>query len=95
MTTTKKGEYRLIGVFGRRDLELAACRVMDAGWRTPLTPFVVWNLDETEQRGLMYLESGAWLEIQSARGQKPVIVQCKPQFWERIHQYAGVQGGRR
>lgn len=89
MTTRRKEENRLIGAFGKREMELAACRVMDAGWRTPLDPFVVWNLDETELRGLRLLESGAWLTIETTREQRPIIVKVARQFWEKIYDLAG------
>lgn len=81
----KKAEMRMVGLFGQRSMELAACRILDAGWRTPLTAIDVWNLSDVERDGLSRLIRGAWVTAIPEAGSSKVIVRCTPQFWERVH----------
>jgi len=67
----------MIGVFGHREMELAAIAILDAQWERPFTPV---NADifteECTRQGFHDLQRGGWIN-----GLMPTRA-----FWRRVHE---------
>lgn len=72
-----KTANRMIGVFGHRELELAAIRILDEQWRKPTEPIdpAIFT-DDDEREGFADLQRWGWID-----GMVPT-----PQFWRRVHE---------
>lgn len=71
----------MIGVFGQREMELAAVKIVHHRWSAPLEPFdpVILRLDDGyEKDGLKDLVAHGWLTEAGGK------VRPTPNFWQRI-----------
>jgi len=72
-------ENRMINVFGQREMELAAIKILDTYWETPFRPIdeSIFT-DDLEKAGLFYLRVNGWLV-----GVNGVVLTRN--FWLRVH----------
>jgi len=78
----KSEHTRMMGVFGKREPELAAIRILDARWRWPRHRFTLvelGQLDELELQGFIALVGSRWI----LKNGSYYVASVK--FWERVH----------
>lgn len=66
---------RMIGVFGKRELEMAATRILDDQWQRPYQRVDTATFNAEEQRGFALLSEWGWI----------VDGIPTPAFWGRVH----------
>lgn len=67
---------RMIGVFGWRESELAALRILDSQWETPFARVDVTSLTSDERLGYDQLRSLGWIDASGSPTRS---------FWLRVH----------
>ena len=80
MTHETRKENRMIGVFGQREPELVAIKILDEYWDRPYEAFTFEPADSWERDGLEALVAGGWL-IDLTGGR----YDATRRFWERVH----------
>ena len=73
----RKNAGRMIGVFGMREMELAAIEILDDQWDQPFNPVDTRIFDTTDSlEGFKELVKLGWI----GRDHVPTIT-----FWQRVH----------
>lgn len=72
----KNDSFRMIKVFGKREMELAAIKILDNYWSKPYTP-IDPNIfsSEYEKAGFYFLRQNGWMDGTS----------MSESFWKRVH----------
>lgn len=69
-------DVRMVNVFGHREQEIAAIRILDQQWERPFQPVSIsgWSADELD--GLQELKENGWIHNDGSPTRA---------FWERVH----------